>query len=143
MLPFTPPARSVDSGGNRGFRDDGPGQPAREAAQSQETPHRFAARSSSLAVARKRCIAECFPVAVGMPNWETPLGEFEVMQKIDQPIWVHPVTGERVAEQGPDNPLAAIGSPSIAIVLAAMPTMKIADHDQGLHHHRFPWHSHR
>ena len=52
-------------------------------------------------------LRSAFPVAVGMPNWETPLGEFEVMQKIDQPIWVHPVTGERVVEQGPDNPLGS------------------------------------
>ncbi len=52
-------------------------------------------------------LRNAFPVAVGMTNWETPLGQFEVMQKIDKPIWVHPVTGERVVEQGPDNPLGS------------------------------------
>ena len=30
-----------------------------------------------------------------------------MFQKIDQPVWVHPVTGERVEEQGPDNPLGS------------------------------------
>ena len=48
-----------------------------------------------------------FPVATGMPGWETPTGNFAVFQKIDQPVWVHPVTGERVEEQGPDNPLGS------------------------------------
>ena len=48
-----------------------------------------------------------FPVAVGMAGWETPTGRFKVLQKIDKPIWVHPVTGQRVVEQGPDNPLGS------------------------------------
>ena len=48
-----------------------------------------------------------FPVAVGMPGWETPTGSFQVLEKIDRPVWVHPVTGERVEEQGPDNPLGS------------------------------------
>ena len=48
-----------------------------------------------------------FPVATGMPGWETPTGSFAVLEKIDQPVWVNPVTGERVEEQGPDNPLGS------------------------------------
>ena len=48
-----------------------------------------------------------FPVATGMPGWETPTGSFAVFEKIDQPVWVNPVTGERVEEQGPDNPLGS------------------------------------
>ena len=48
-----------------------------------------------------------FPVAVGMPGWEPPTGSFKVLEKINNPIWVHPVTGERVEEQGPDNPLGS------------------------------------
>ena len=48
-----------------------------------------------------------FPVAIGMPGWETPTGRFEVLQKIPNPVWVHPVSGERVEEQGPDNPLGS------------------------------------
>ena len=39
-----------------------------------------------------------FPVAIGMPGWETPTGRFEVLQKIPNPVWVHPVSGERVEE---------------------------------------------
>ena len=52
-------------------------------------------------------LLHAFPVAVGMPGWETPTGEFKVLQKIDKPVWVHPVTGQRVEEQGPDNPLGS------------------------------------
>ena len=52
-------------------------------------------------------LRHAFPVAVGMPGWETPTGEFKVLQKIDKPVWVHPVTGQRVEEQGPDNPLGS------------------------------------
>ena len=48
-----------------------------------------------------------FPVAIGMPGWETPTGRFEVLQKVPNPMWVHPVSGERVEEQGPHNPLGS------------------------------------
>ena len=49
-------------------------------------------------------LRNAFPVAIGMPGWETPTGRFEVLQKIPNPVWVHPVSGERVEEQGPENP---------------------------------------
>ena len=52
-------------------------------------------------------LRKAFPVAIGMPGWETPTGRFEVLQKIPNPVWVHPVSGERVEEQGPDNPLGS------------------------------------
>ena len=52
-------------------------------------------------------LRNAFPVAIGMPGWETPTGHFEVLQKIPDPVWVHPVSGERVEEQGPDNPLGS------------------------------------
>ena len=41
-------------------------------------------------------LSNAFPVAIGMPGWETPTGRFEVLQKISNPVWVHPVSGERV-----------------------------------------------
>ena len=52
-------------------------------------------------------LRNAFPVAIGMPGWETHAGRFEVLQKIRHPVWVHPVSGERVEEQGPDNPLGS------------------------------------
>jgi len=61
-----------------------------------------------------------FPVAIGMPGWETPAGRFEVLQKIHNPVWVHPVSGERVEEQGRTIPWSAAGSPFTVTAWAGM-----------------------
>ncbi|MGB3535452.1 MAG: L,D-transpeptidase [Microcoleaceae cyanobacterium] len=45
-----------------------------------------------------------YPVAIGRSGWETPTGEYQVIQKISHPIWQHPFTGE-VVPPGPENPL--------------------------------------
>jgi L,D-transpeptidase ErfK/SrfK len=45
-----------------------------------------------------------YPVAVGRAGWETPTGQFKVIEKIRNPGWTNPFTGE-VAPPGPDNPL--------------------------------------
>lgn len=47
-----------------------------------------------------------FPVAVGRPGWETPVGQFRVIELVVDPIWVHPVTGLAVPP-GADNPLGS------------------------------------
>jgi L,D-transpeptidase ErfK/SrfK len=47
-----------------------------------------------------------FPVAIGRGGWETPTGKFQVMEKIVDPAWEHPFTGE-VAPPGADNPLGS------------------------------------
>ena len=49
-------------------------------------------------------LTESYPVAVGKPGWETPLGEYHVMSMLQNPGWTHPLTGE-VIPPGPDNPL--------------------------------------
>jgi lipoprotein-anchoring transpeptidase ErfK/SrfK len=33
-----------------------------------------------------------YPVAVGRPGWETPLGDFRVIEMIEDPAWRHPLT---------------------------------------------------
>ena len=38
-------------------------------------------------------LRKIFPVAIGMPGWEIPTGSFEMLQKIPNPVWVHPVSG--------------------------------------------------
>lgn len=45
-----------------------------------------------------------YPVAVGMPGWETPVGHFTVIEKTANPKWEHPANG-RVLPPGPENPL--------------------------------------
>lgn len=47
-----------------------------------------------------------FPVAVGRPGWETPVGQFQVIELVADPIWEHPATGVHVPP-GPDNPLGS------------------------------------
>lgn len=47
-----------------------------------------------------------YPVAIGRPGWETPLGRFAVLELVREPIWVHPATGQAVAP-GPANPLGS------------------------------------
>lgn len=45
-----------------------------------------------------------YPIAIGKAGWETPTGNFRVIQKIEDPAWEHPWTGE-VIPPGPNNPL--------------------------------------
>jgi L,D-transpeptidase ErfK/SrfK len=47
-----------------------------------------------------------YPVAVGMPGWETPVGTFAVMEKTANPKWEHPANGQ-VLPPGPNNPLGS------------------------------------
>jgi hypothetical protein len=47
-----------------------------------------------------------FPVAVGRPGWETPVGRFAVIERVADPSWEHPATGETVPP-GPANPLGS------------------------------------
>lgn len=55
-------------------------------------------------VYKKNEVMASYPVAVGKAGWETPTGNFKVMQMIKNPEWEHPWTGE-VVPAGPDNPL--------------------------------------
>ena len=45
-----------------------------------------------------------FPVAVGRRGWETPTGNYRVLQMIQNPAWQNPFTGE-VIPPGQENPL--------------------------------------
>lgn len=47
-----------------------------------------------------------FPVGVGRPGWETPVGRFEVIELAIDPTWEHPATGRRIPP-GPGNPLGS------------------------------------
>ncbi|TAD80501.1 MAG: L,D-transpeptidase [Oscillatoriales cyanobacterium] len=45
-----------------------------------------------------------YPVAIGRAGWETPTGQFQVIQKMVNPIWQHPFNGT-IIPAGKDNPL--------------------------------------
>lgn len=45
-----------------------------------------------------------YEVAVGQADWQTPQGEFRVIDKLENPAWQHPITHEQIPP-GPENPL--------------------------------------
>ncbi len=47
-----------------------------------------------------------YPVAIGKKGWETPVGEWQVLEKITNPAWTSFKTGE-VFPPGGENPLGA------------------------------------
>ena len=47
-----------------------------------------------------------YEVAVGQDDWQTPTGEFKVMDMRENPAWQHPITKDAIAP-GPDNPLGS------------------------------------
>ncbi|MGE5658747.1 MAG: L,D-transpeptidase [Actinomycetota bacterium] len=63
-------------------------------------------RERRVYVYRKDQVQSSYPVAVGKAGWETPTGNFKILQMIKEPSWEHPWTGE-VVPPGPDNPLGS------------------------------------
>ncbi len=55
-------------------------------------------------VYRQQQLLTSYPIAVGREGWETPTGQYQVIQKIQEPAWQHPFTGE-IIPPGPENPL--------------------------------------
>lgn len=45
-----------------------------------------------------------YEVAVGHDDWQTPVGNFKVINRLENPAWQHPITKEAIAP-GPENPL--------------------------------------
>lgn len=46
-----------------------------------------------------------YPVAVGKAGWETPKGNFQVIEMRQKPKWINPLTGEAILGGDPENPL--------------------------------------
>lgn len=49
-------------------------------------------------------LIKAYDAAIGQDEWQTPTGNFTVLQMQQNPAWEHPITGE-VIETGPENPL--------------------------------------
>lgn len=45
-----------------------------------------------------------YPLAVGQDGWETPTGIHQILDKEQNPPWIHPITGVETPP-GPNNPL--------------------------------------
>jgi len=53
---------------------------------------------------KKNKLRTSYPLAIGQPGWETPTGNFKVLQMDKNPAWQHPITGS-IVSPGPDSPL--------------------------------------
>jgi lipoprotein-anchoring transpeptidase ErfK/SrfK len=48
-----------------------------------------------------------YPIAIGKPGWETPLGDWKITDKISNPGWTSFLTG-RVMAPGKNNPMGSM-----------------------------------
>ncbi|KAM3092481.1 L,D-transpeptidase [Phormidesmis sp. 146-12] len=46
-----------------------------------------------------------YPIAIGREGWETPTGQFQVKQMMQNPTWINPMNGKVVPTGDPNNPL--------------------------------------
>ena len=60
-----------------------------------------------LLVLRDGQMTRRYPAAVGTTGWETPAGHFRVFEKVKEPVWTHPVSGELVEAESEKNPLGS------------------------------------
>ena len=60
-----------------------------------------------LLVLRDGRMTRRYPAAVGTTGWETPAGRFRVFEKVKEPVWTHPVSGELVEAESEKNPLGS------------------------------------
>lgn len=74
-------------------------------AQSTELNLRVSLSKREVGLYRGDRLMKTYPIAIGQQGWETPTGTFEVMQMIQNPIWIHPMTDERIGAGDPKNPL--------------------------------------
>lgn len=49
-------------------------------------------------------VLKSYPVAIGKKGWETPKGNFKIIQLVKNPIWQNPWNG-KVSPPGPNSPL--------------------------------------
>ena len=46
-----------------------------------------------------------YPIAVGRRGWETPIGNFQVTEMLENPTWINPLTDKSIPGGTPENPL--------------------------------------
>ena len=63
-------------------------------------------RDRRVYVFQNRKLKVSYPIAVGKAGWETPTGNYKVIDKQRNPVWEEPWTG-KVFLEGPNNPLGA------------------------------------
>lgn len=102
LLPIAePPLPSL--GGENLFLPN-PAQPSPETRSDASLYLKIDLSDRRVYVMRDNQVKTSFPIAIGRRGWETPTGEFRVIQMLRNPSWQHPFTGE-VVPPGRDNPL--------------------------------------
>lgn len=57
-------------------------------------------------VFKGKSLIKSYPIAVGRPGWETPIGTYQVRQMLRNPTWIHPLKkGIAIPGGDPENPL--------------------------------------
>lgn len=81
---------------------------AKEAAASSIQDTRLVIRLGDrrVYVYHRNQLKTSYPIAVGKAGWETPKGNFKVIEMQRNPAWQHPWTG-KIIPPGPENPLGA------------------------------------
>jgi len=55
---------------------------------------------------RNNILLASYPIAIGKAGWETPIGNYKVIEMQRDPAWQHPWTG-KIIPPGAENPLGA------------------------------------
>jgi len=72
---------------------------------TQTTRLEISLRRRQVTLYRENTLIKSYPIAIGRKGWETPTGNFQVLQMIQNPKWIHPFTGEAIPGGDPENPL--------------------------------------
>jgi lipoprotein-anchoring transpeptidase ErfK/SrfK len=83
------------------------GRPAQaRASQSSLGPHLVIDLSQrQVSLYRGQGQGKHYPIAIGRAGWETPTGQFRIMDLRQNPTWINPFTGKSVPPDDPQNPL--------------------------------------
>ncbi|WP_085960764.1 L,D-transpeptidase [Cylindrospermum stagnale] len=72
---------------------------------AQPTEIKISLKRRRLTLYRGKSRIKSYPIAVGRRGWETPIGNFQVLEMLKNPTWIHPITGKAIAGGKPQNPL--------------------------------------
>lgn len=94
---FPPPSSNSESSGS-------PASDAESAPQTIRLEVQLGRRR--VVLYQGQTVIKQYPIAIGRPGWETPKGNYTVLQKLKNPSWIHPLKKGIVIPGGdPENPL--------------------------------------
>ena len=79
------------------------GAAAEESAGDKKIVINIPSRSLALYAGEEKILL--FPVGIGQPDHKTPVGNYTILYKEKNPVWIKPEKPEEKIDSGPDNPL--------------------------------------